>query len=142
VQDFAAEHRLPNVKCLPYQPLDQLAASLSGADVHVVVMGIGFTGIVHPSKIYNVLRIGAPVLAIGPEESHVVDVLQTTGVNGQAFSVRHGEVDQIVNYLLAQANEPLQNRPEPRAGSIDWFSRATLMPQMINVLVSSARQRV
>src|SRR5262249_40748815 len=53
--------RTPNSKspssilCLPYQPLDQLAASLSAADLQVVVMGNPFVGLVHPCKIYNVL---------------------------------------------------------------------------------------
>src|SRR3954451_14666343 len=70
VQQFAAVHGLENIVCLPYQPLEQLAGSLSAADLHVVVMGDPFVGIIHPCKIYNVLAIGSPVLYIGPEESH------------------------------------------------------------------------
>ncbi|MBZ5696428.1 MAG: glycosyltransferase family 4 protein [Acidobacteriia bacterium] len=58
-----------NILCLPYQPLDQLAGSLSAADLHVVVMGNGFVGLVHPCKIYNILSVGAPVLYIGPRPS-------------------------------------------------------------------------
>src|SRR6266536_3343352 len=48
--------------CLPYQPLSELAGSLSAADLHVVVMGQPFVGLVHPCKIYNILIVGAPVL--------------------------------------------------------------------------------
>ena len=42
--------RAANVLCLPYQALDQLSGVLSAADLHVVVMGNRFVGIVHPCK--------------------------------------------------------------------------------------------
>src|SRR5512146_595816 len=48
VQAFAREKCLSNIRCLPYQPLSKLSASLSSADMHVVVMGTPFRGIVHP----------------------------------------------------------------------------------------------
>jgi hypothetical protein len=63
------------VLCLPYQPLNQLAGSLSAADLHVVVMGDAMLGLVHPCKIYNILSVGAPVLYIGPRPSHITDIM-------------------------------------------------------------------
>ncbi len=60
VKSFASMHKLKNIMCLPYQPLNKLANSLSAADLHVVVMGNPFAGIVHPCKIYNIVAIGAP----------------------------------------------------------------------------------
>jgi hypothetical protein len=68
------EAGLSNVKCLPYQPLNELSNSLSAADLHVVVMGDEFVGIVHPCKVYNILSVGAPVLYVGPEPSHITDI--------------------------------------------------------------------
>ena len=77
-----------NVKCLPYQPLNELSSSLSAADLHVVVMGDKFVGIVHPCKVYNIMSVGAPVLYIGPEPSHVTDIASQ---QGKFFLTRHGE---------------------------------------------------
>ncbi len=74
VRDFATRHSLENIVCLPYQPFVSLAASLSAADLHVVVMGDEFVGIVHPCKIYNILTLGTPFLYIGPSPSHVSDI--------------------------------------------------------------------
>src|SRR5438045_3370596 len=71
VREFAARYELTHVKCLPYQPLRELSSSLSAADLHVVVMGEEFVGMVHPCKVYNIMSVGAPVLYIGPEPSHV-----------------------------------------------------------------------
>ncbi len=50
---------------------------LSAADLHVVVMGDAFVGIVHPSKIYNIMSVGRPILYIGPETSHVTDLVNS-----------------------------------------------------------------
>jgi glycosyltransferase involved in cell wall biosynthesis len=90
------ESGLGNMKCLPYQPLSELSKSLSAADLHVVVMGEKFVGIVHPCKVYNILSIGAPVLYIGPEPSHVTDIASQ---HGEFFFARHGDVDVVVSAI-------------------------------------------
>src|SRR4029079_6796353 len=84
---------LSNVKCLPYQPLNELSGSLSAADLHVVVMGAEFVGIVHPCKVYNILSVGAPVLYIGPKPSHVTDV---AAQQDNFFLTRHGDTESVV----------------------------------------------
>ena len=88
-----------NVLCLPYQPLDQLSGSLSAADLHVVVMGDPFVGLVHPCKIYNILSVGAPVLYIGPRVSHVSEIADAANGGMVCFSARHGEVDKVMEHI-------------------------------------------
>jgi len=109
VANFAAAHRLANIRCLPYQRLGELSASLSAADLHVVVMGDPMVGIVHTCKIYNIMCIGAPVLYIGPSESHVMDIAAGNGI--PLASANHGDVDRVVHRILASANRPA---PDPR----------------------------
>lgn len=129
IQKFAAERGLRNVKCLPYQPIEKLSASLSAADMHVVVMGEGFKGIVHPCKIYNILAIGVPLLYLGPAESHVMDVV--AGLKDAAY-VRvalHDHVEKVVRHILAAAAEPPRNSAEARAFATR-FSRDRLLPRL------------
>ena len=92
VRRFARERGLDNIVCLPYQPLEGLSASLSAADLHAVVMGDRFVGIVHPCKIYNILAVGIPFLYIGPEVSHITEMMPA----GRAWAARHGDVDAVV----------------------------------------------
>ncbi|MGD0362294.1 MAG: glycosyltransferase family 4 protein [Bryobacteraceae bacterium] len=99
VAAFAAAHNLPNIRSLPYQPLAILSASLSAADLHVVVMGDPLVGIVHTCKIYNIMCIGAPVLYIGPAKSHVMDIAAGNGI--PLSSANHGDVDLVVRRILA-----------------------------------------
>ena len=74
IDDWIQEKQLPNASTLPYQPLDRIRYSLSSADVHLVAMGEAMIGIVHPCKVYGVLKVHRPVLAVAPEISHVSDV--------------------------------------------------------------------
>ena len=85
-----------NIISLPYQSLDQIPFSLSAADLHVVSLGNEMSGIVHPCKIYGILSIGRPVIALGPKESYLSDI---TGGNEVGWSIRHGDVDGAVAAL-------------------------------------------
>jgi glycosyltransferase involved in cell wall biosynthesis len=115
------ESGITNVKCLPYQPLDELSSSLSAADLHAVVMGDEFVGIVHPCKVYNILAVGAPALYIGPEPSHVTDIASQ---HGTFFRARHGDVDAVVAAIL-EARQVQSRKP------VRSFSKQTLLPELI-----------
>ena len=125
VREFAQRHELSNVKCLPYQPLNELSHSLSAADLHAVVMGDAFVGIVHPSKVYNIMSVGAPILYIGPGTSHVTDLVNS---GYQFFFTRHGDTAVVVARIIAACDEDRERRPS------NAFSKHTLLPEMIGVL--------
>ena len=148
VKQFASEHSLSNIICLPYQPMDQLAGTLSVADLHLVVMGNPFVGIVHPCKIYNILRVGSPLLYIGPQPSHVSEILQA--LNGQlpCGSAGHGEVDRVVEYIVALKKRVVRSNAEQSERThvrcymneergvllAKGFAKETLLPRLVAVL--------
>jgi hypothetical protein len=82
----------PNVRSLPYQPLSELRYSLSAADVHVVTMGDALVGIVHPCKLYGAMAVARPILFIGPQNSHVAEIVRENGIG---WHVRHGEAERL-----------------------------------------------
>jgi glycosyltransferase involved in cell wall biosynthesis len=131
VQTQSTDERFSNIRCFPYQPLDDLAASLSAADLHVVVMGSAFVGLVHPCKIYNVLSVRAPVLYIGPPTSHISDIIQALDGEPLISGVRHGDVDGVIE-AIACVREKSANRQPVNANS--RFSQATLLSQLIQAL--------
>ena len=129
VKERARNRGLHNVVCVPYQPIEKLSGSLSAADLHVVVMGDQYVGIVHPCKIYNVLAVGKPFLYIGPPESHVTDII---GKSGASIS-SHGDVEGVVENILRAMRSAVLNAP----GSIEVetpFSKDRLVAQMIRVI--------
>jgi colanic acid biosynthesis glycosyl transferase WcaI len=133
VKHFAALHDLKNVLCLPYQDFQILSASLSAADLHVVVMGNEFVGIVHPSKIYNILTIGSPFLYIGPKETHVSELAGKMQGEYPSYSATHGDVEAVVKHVMeAQENSKVNERRAPQIAST--FSKETLLPSLIKLL--------
>jgi colanic acid biosynthesis glycosyl transferase WcaI len=132
VRDFAARHNLGNVICLPYQPLDELSSSLSAADLHVVVMGDAFVGIVHPCKIYNIMSVGAPALYIGPEPSHITDL----GYSETCFT-HHGDITGVVSRILESKTRIRTDELRSRTDELlpqTQFSKHTLLPELVNIL--------
>jgi colanic acid biosynthesis glycosyl transferase WcaI len=135
VKTLVARHNLANVLCLGYQPLSELAGSLSAADMHVVVMGDPFVGIVHPCKIYNILEVGAPVLYIGPVESHVSDIFSRINDREAAFAASHGDVDAVVRHILecASRTDDGSNRRATRSAALA-YSKHVVLPRLIEAL--------
>lgn len=141
VKDHAQQNELKNIICLPYQPLNQLAMSLSAADLHVVVMGDPFTGIVHPCKIYNILEIGAPVLYVGPRTSHIVEVISKLEDRDLVCSVRHGDVDAVADYVLAGSKSLAGRRSQSAIKVGASFSREALLPRIVELIDLVPQQR-
>jgi glycosyltransferase involved in cell wall biosynthesis len=137
VKEFARTRQLDNILCLAYQPEQELSGMLSAADLHVVVLGDGFRGIVHPSKIYNILAVRAPFLYIGPAESHLADIISQLPRRDGAASVRHGDVDAVVESIMKRVEAPETDRDQaarPAAATVS--SSATAGAQMIDLIES------
>jgi len=62
---------LGNVVFLPYQPKQELSASLGAADLHFVGLRQGLAGVIVPSKIYGIMAAGKPFLAAVEADSEV-----------------------------------------------------------------------
>ncbi len=136
VRQFAATHGLTNTRTLPYQRAERLSASLSAADLHVVVMGDPFVGIVHPCKLYNILRIGSPFLYIGPKQSHVSEIAGQLNSSHPAYSAENGEARTVVEGILEELTASLERTPRTVPELAGSFSKQALLPQMISLLES------
>jgi colanic acid biosynthesis glycosyl transferase WcaI len=137
VKQFAIDHSLPNILCLPYQPLAQLAGALSAADLHLVVMGSPFVGLVHPCKIYNILRIGSPLLYIGPQPSHISEIIQQINGRLPCGWAEHGQVEQVIQQVMGLKQTMSQRNGDRRASFADQFSKSALLPQLVATLESA-----
>jgi glycosyltransferase involved in cell wall biosynthesis len=138
VQAYAQERALKNITCLPYQPMEKLSSSLSAADLHLVVMGEPFVGIVHPCKIYNILTLGIPFLFIGPGASHGSDLVQRLKDPAHGRLARNGDVAGIVSQIfdaMVLGPRPL-NEAAQKLGA--EFSHSVLCPRLARVIEQAA----
>lgn len=133
VRTFAEKRGLKNIRCLPYQPYEKLSALLSSADLHVVVMGDAFKGILHPSKIYNILAVGSPFLFIGPAECHVSDLIAGTSYTEPAMLANHGESQKVANLIAEFSQRPAQES-RPASCQLEAFDADNVYSRFINVI--------
>lgn len=98
---------LTNVQFLPFQPEADLPEVLRAADLHLVTLLPALAGLVVPSKLYNILAVGRPVLYVGPLETEVARVL-ITGDCGDV--VASGSGRDIAACLRARAADPESRR--------------------------------
>lgn len=133
VKAFADQHSLSNILTLPYQPMSELAGSLSAADLQVVVMGDPFVGIIHPCKIYNILSVAAPVLYIGPKESHVTQVISDT--DNDACIAAHGDVQKVARYIIERTSATnIESKQRSPGATALAFAKCSVMPRLVEAL--------
>jgi glycosyltransferase involved in cell wall biosynthesis len=66
---------LPNVRFLPFRPVEQLPHVMMAGDLHVITIRRGLEGVVVPSKLYSTLAAGRPVLAVASPESDAARIV-------------------------------------------------------------------
>jgi len=130
------EHRLDNVVYLDYLPRPEIKYSLSAADLHAVVMGEAYPGIVHTCKIYGILEIGRPFVYVGPEKSHIGEILDEAGLG---WRVELGDARGVATVVEKARNLGGEERERIAAKSKDYvrkrFMRADLSTRLIDFIL-------
>ncbi|MEM9826365.1 MAG: glycosyltransferase [Planctomycetota bacterium] len=98
------------VRFLPYQPREELSATLSAADVHVVSMNPKVRGCLCPSKLYGIMAAGRPVLAIADAETDLVRTLRKLSIGWHLEPGNPGRIAAMVATLASTATEDLEDR--------------------------------
>jgi colanic acid biosynthesis glycosyl transferase WcaI len=106
VTNFVKENGIRNVLQLPFQPRNIIHESLASADVQIVILGDGMVGFTHPNKIYGALFVGKPILYVGPQQSHVTEILSELPGN---IICQHGEVKLLTNKLIEFADSSVND---------------------------------
>ncbi|MGA8220810.1 MAG: glycosyltransferase family 4 protein [Candidatus Acidiferrales bacterium] len=65
----------PNVRFLPFRPVEQIPHVMMAGDLHIVTVRRGLEGVVVPSKVYSILAAGRPILAVAAPESDAARIV-------------------------------------------------------------------
>jgi glycosyltransferase involved in cell wall biosynthesis len=88
---------LTNVTLLPYQPRDALTVSLGACDLAVISFAPGMSGLSVPSRMYNVMAAGKPILAVADLESEIAWVVREEMIG---WVTPPGDAAEIVSVIL------------------------------------------
>ena len=95
--------KLSNVLFRGYQPREQLAATLSAADVHLVSLNPKLEGLIVPSKIYAIAAAGRPAIFLGHPRGEIAKIIQETGIG---FAVPSANVWELQERILQLVRSP------------------------------------
>ena len=106
LEKAAAAARLTNLRILPPQPNELLAAMLATADVAVVTARAGTGRTSFPSRLYGLMAAGRPIVAALDADSDAAALLRTAGCG---LATPPGDAG-----ALAEAVRSLRARPDVR----------------------------
>ena len=112
VRAAAQSRGLTNIRFLPPEPRENLAAALAAADAHLVTLKPAFARLVYPSKLAGVLAAGRPVLFVGPPDGEISRLLMSAQC-GAAFAPADGA--GLAAAVLAWQADPARRAQQGRA---------------------------
>jgi len=97
LEKTAAELQLTNVRFMPFQPRDSLPWLRAASDVQVSLYKNGAANDSFPSKIYEIMASGRPLLASAEPDSGVASLVRSAGCG---VCVKPGEPELLADAIL------------------------------------------
>lgn len=97
------ELELSNITIMDYQPRADLPVSLTACDVSIISFIKGMAGVSVPSRLYNVMAAGKPIIAVADSESELAHVVREEDIG---WVVSPGDIDGLIVAIIeAQGNQ-------------------------------------
>lgn len=103
IGDLISWKKLTNCRLLPFRKDDELFDSLCAADLAVITLDDSIPDISVPSKIYNIMAAGTPVMAIASVNSGLADII-TRHKMGRVFDKEN--IIDICQFIKELKNDP------------------------------------
>ena len=124
MEQARAQH-LANVLLLPYQPKESLSISLGAADVHLVPLQKGVSGLIVPSKVYGILAAGRPLIAAIEEDSHPSQIIREHRCGLRVDPDSPAELKKAIDWAIGHPAELQEMGRRGREAVVEHFDRRT-----------------
>jgi colanic acid biosynthesis glycosyl transferase WcaI len=96
-------HELTNVTLSAYVPREQLSTSLNACDIGLISFVTGMSGISVPSRMYNVMAAGKPIIAVADPDSELALVVLEEDIG---WVIAPDQPELLVDTILEAASRP------------------------------------
>jgi glycosyltransferase involved in cell wall biosynthesis len=103
LEDTVRAHNLKNVTVLNSRPRNDQQEFLNACDVAITALVPGMAGVAVPSRMYNILAAGRPLIAAVDPNSEVALVIKEESVG---WVVSPGDAQQIVDAIIEAVSNP------------------------------------
>jgi len=97
IEQKIKEYQLTNCKLLPWQETKMLPFSLASADLSIVTLGNEASLLSVPSKTFNIMSVGTPLLCIASQKSELAQLVNSNKV-GKIFDAN--QLREINDFIL------------------------------------------
>lgn len=132
----AQELGLPNVRFIPFQPYELLPQLLSSGDVLLVPLDQEKSELSVPSKLYNYMAVGRPILGLAESNSEVAQILRKSEAG---FTISPGEKDALLRVIEALRTSPSLGQEmgqKARKYVERYYSQKVVLPQYEEILIN------
>ena len=98
LEKIQAQKKLPNLKILDFQATKLFPHVLAAMDIGVVTLEINATDLSVPSKTFDLMSAGKPILSIASNDSELAAIIATNHI-GQNFD-ENTSIKQMAAYIL------------------------------------------
>lgn len=98
LQEKAGKLGLKNVRFIPFQPYEDLPHLLAAGDVLLVPLDKDKSHLSVPSKLYNFMAVGRPILGMAESDSEVTKIITDTNCG---ICVAPDDIDKIVETITS-----------------------------------------
>ena len=120
----AADRQIDNVRFLDRQPAEKFTDSINACDLAVVMLSAGMAGASVPSRIYNLMAAGRPLLVVADAEAEPARLVSDRRLG---WTVPPGDVAATTSAILeakSSAAERAQMSRRARDTAVEHFSYA------------------
>jgi colanic acid biosynthesis glycosyl transferase WcaI len=135
------ERGLENILLEGYVSKEMTRLVMAAAQCSLITLRDAVLGVISPSKLHASLAMRLPVLYVGPRKSNVDEAIERFGCG---ISVRHGEVDRVVDFLRELRSDPRQLaklRARARRAFDEAYCDLRTLPQFDTVLQGLVHER-
>jgi colanic acid biosynthesis glycosyl transferase WcaI len=94
---------LSNITIMDYRPRTELPVSLTACDVSIISFIKGMAGVSVPSRLYNIMAAGKPIIAVAEPESELALVVCEEDIG---WVVSPGDIGGLRTAILAAKSNP------------------------------------
>ena len=133
----AANLHLQNVLFLPFQPYKSLPQLLSASDVLLVPLDQEKSELSVPSKLYNYMAVGRPILGLTESQSEVAQILRHSEGGLTVLPEEQAELGRVISALRTSPALCRELGQKARLFVEKYYSHEVVLPQYEAVLVKN-----
>jgi colanic acid biosynthesis glycosyl transferase WcaI len=136
LKQLQSEANLPNVTFVDRVPDQDLEMFLAAADVWVIPYRKDLAGVSVPSRFYNLLAMGRPVVLVSEPEAEAAQIVREHDIG---WVVTPGDADELAKTISIAASSPDEARAARAAAIAQHFNLPDAMTSYAQLVVGLLR---